>query len=391
MLNLPKNAQEVIDKIESAGFEAWAVGGCVRDLVIGRPLKDVDIASNASPEQLHMIFDHVIDTGIKHGTVTVRHNGESFEVTRFRIDGEYTDSRHPESVSFTSSINEDLARRDFTVNAMAYNSKRGLLDLYGGINDIENKVIRCVGQPDKRFNEDALRIMRCVRFSSQLGFSIEKNTFESALKNAALLRNISAERIQKELFLTLFGEDPDALIPLLDTNGLEILELSMTPETLMPLKDLKRDISTVFAAFLLLSGCDDSAEAAENLKCSKKIKDDVRAILYDFNFSLCKTELDVKRRMSAYKDNFFKILDIRKNVLNEDTSFVESVAERTVKNNEPYNISDLAINGTDLEELSITKKQVGAVLKLLCDIVRQSPEKNTKEYLMMLAKEYSIH
>lgn len=391
MLKLSQNACEIIEKIESAGFEAWAVGGCVRDMILNRPVKDVDIASNATPEDIHKIFNKVIDTGIKHGTVTVIYNDEHFEITRYRTDGEYHDSRHPDAVYFVSDIKEDLSRRDFTVNAMAYNHNKGLIDIYEGNKDIEKKILRCVGEPDKRFNEDALRIMRCIRFSSQLGFKIEEKTLKSAVSNAHLLKNISAERIQKELMLTLKGNNPDALIDILYTNGLEILELPMVPYTLSSLCRLKRDDSTLLSAFLLLSGCDDSAEAAENLKFSKKIKDDVRSILYDFNFSVCKSEVDVKRRMATYGENFYKILDIRKNVLNEDVSVAEEIANRVVENNEPYRISDLAVNGKELEDLSITKKQVGDVLKLLCDIVRADASKNTKEYLLMLAKEYSIH
>ena len=185
VIPIPPAAESIIDKLEASGFQAFVVGGCVRDSIMGRTPDDWDICTDANPEEMKEVFSgwRVIETGIKHGTLTILCGGEdpgsreAFEVTTFRVDGDYSDNRHPDSVSFTGKIEEDLARRDFTVNAMAYSKKRGLADPFGGAEDIEKKIIRCVGDPETRFREDGLRIMRGVRFSSVLGFSIEEKPF----------------------------------------------------------------------------------------------------------------------------------------------------------------------------------------------------------------------
>ena len=175
-IQLPEKVTKIIAMLEAAGFEAYAVGGCVRDSILGRKPDDWDITTSAKPDQIKRLFPRTVDTGIKHGTVTVLLEREGFEVTTYRIDGAYEDGRHPSEVSFTANLREDLRRRDFTINAMAYNEKDGLMDLYGGIADLEAGVIRCVGKAEERFNEDALRMLRAVRFSAQLGFRIEEET-----------------------------------------------------------------------------------------------------------------------------------------------------------------------------------------------------------------------
>ncbi len=172
-LRIPEKAEIILHTLEEAGYEAYVVGGCVRDSILGRSPDDWDITTSAKPEEVKALFRRTVDTGLIHGTVTVMLDKEGFEVTTYRVDGEYEDGRHPKEVSFTASLEEDLKRRDFTINAMAYNPKRGLVDLFGGVQDMENRIIRCVGNPLERFTEDALRILRAVRFSAQLGFSIE--------------------------------------------------------------------------------------------------------------------------------------------------------------------------------------------------------------------------
>ena len=198
-IQLPENVKYIIDTIMDAGYEAYAVGGCIRDSILGRVPDDWDITTSASPYQVKELFRRTIDTGIKHGTVTVMLDKEGYEVTTYRIDGEYEDSRHPKEVIFTANLKGDLKRRDFTINAMAYNEKTGLVDIFGGMNDIAQKIIRCVGSPMERFTEDALRMMRAVRFSAQLGYEIEKVTAVAIKKLAPNLSKISAERIQTEL------------------------------------------------------------------------------------------------------------------------------------------------------------------------------------------------
>ena len=196
---LPEKVKYIIGTMAEAGYEAYAVGGCVRDCILGRTPDDWDITTSASPYQVKALFPHTIDTGIRHGTVTVMVGREGFEVTTYRIDGVYEDGRHPREVAFTASLGEDLKRRDFTINAMAYNGQAGLVDLFGGMEDMERKVIRCVGNPAERFGEDALRMMRAVRFSAQLGYRIEEETAAAIKKLSPNLVLVSAERIQAEL------------------------------------------------------------------------------------------------------------------------------------------------------------------------------------------------
>lgn len=211
-INIPKPVKMIIGLLEQNGHEAFAVGGCVRDTILGRVPQDWDITTSALPHQVKEIFHRTIDTGIQHGTVTVMLQRVGYEVTTYRIDGEYNDSRHPDSVEFTSDLIEDLKRRDFTINAMAYNPTVGLVDAFDGMGDIERKVIKCVGQASERFTEDALRILRAVRFSAQLGFDIEEHTMEAIKKLAPALENISAERIHVELEKLITSNHPDKLI-----------------------------------------------------------------------------------------------------------------------------------------------------------------------------------
>lgn len=205
-ITIPKPAEAVLRRLEEQGFEAYVVGGCVRDAMLGRMPEDWDITTSATPEEIKKSFHSTVDTGIQHGTVTVLIGGEPFEVTTYRLDGEYEDGRHPKKVAFTASLAEDLRRRDFTINAMAYHPERGLVDLYGGLTDLREKRIRCVGCAEERFGEDALRILRALRFASQLDFEIEEQTRQAIRKLAGTLGKISAERIQKELTLLLLGK-----------------------------------------------------------------------------------------------------------------------------------------------------------------------------------------
>ena len=213
-IKMPSAVSEIIKKLEESGYEAYAVGGCIRDSIMGKEPDDWDICTSALPEETLSCLgkENIIKNGLKHGTVTIRVDEENYEITTFRTDGEYVDNRHPESVTFVRDLKEDLSRRDFTINALAYSEQRGLQDHFNGVSDIENKIIRCVGSPDKRFGEDALRILRALRFSSVLGFDIEKNTAKSIHKNAYLLMNISKERIMSELIKILEGKNVEAVL-----------------------------------------------------------------------------------------------------------------------------------------------------------------------------------
>ena len=210
-ISMPDKVKEIIRTLRGAGFEAWAVGGCVRDSILGREPGDWDITTSALPEQTKELFSRTFDTGIQHGTVTVLLEGEGFEVTTYRIDGAYEDSRHPTEVTFTRNLREDLLRRDFTINAMAYSDEEGLVDIFGGLEDLERGVIRCVGNARERFREDALRILRGVRFAAQLGFELEEETREGMRALAPTLQKISAERIQAELVKLLVSPHPERI------------------------------------------------------------------------------------------------------------------------------------------------------------------------------------
>lgn len=210
-INMPDDVVNIIDKLAETGQEAYAVGGCVRDAILGRNPDDWDITTSAKPFEVKKVFKRTIDTGILHGTVTVMQKGQGYEVTTYRIDGEYEDSRHPKNVEFTGNLIEDLKRRDFTINAMAYNHTVGIVDEFHGLEDIQSKMIRCVGKAEERFDEDALRILRAVRFSAQLGFEIEEDTRKAICQKAEHLKNISAERIRVELDKLLVSKNPNKL------------------------------------------------------------------------------------------------------------------------------------------------------------------------------------
>lgn len=210
-IQLPDKVHHIITTLQDHGYEAYAVGGCVRDSILGRDPQDWDITTSATPLETKALFERTFDTGIEHGTITVLLEKEGFEVTTYRIDGKYEDSRHPKEVQFTRSLEEDLKRRDFTINAMAYNEEAGLVDIFDGLQDLDQKVIRCVGNAGERFSEDALRILRAVRFSAQLGFDIEEKTREAISDLASNLRNISAERIQVELVKLLVSPYPERI------------------------------------------------------------------------------------------------------------------------------------------------------------------------------------
>lgn len=210
-IELPENVKKIISILSRQGYEAYAVGGCVRDTLLGRNPQDWDITTSARPEEIKAIFPRTIDTGILHGTVTVMLGHAGYEVTTYRIDGEYEDNRHPKEVTFTGNLTEDLKRRDFTINAMAYNDEHGLVDVFGGAGDLARGVIRCVGDPSERFSEDALRMLRAVRFAGQLGFLIDGRTAEAVTELAPSIGSVSAERIQAELVKLLVSDHPEEL------------------------------------------------------------------------------------------------------------------------------------------------------------------------------------
>ena len=383
MLFLPSDTEYIIETLQKNGYEAFAVGGCVRDMLNGDTPHDFDITTSAEPETVMSLFEKTVPTGIKHGTVTVIINGVPNEVTTYRTDGEYRDHRRPDSVIFVKSLREDLARRDFTVNAMAYNQKDGLKDFFGGREDIENRILRAVGEPGRRFYEDALRIMRLFRFSSVLGFNIEENTIKAALEYAPTLKSVSAERIYSELLKTLCGKNPAALKPLTDIGGLGFLGVNTSPDYgILPLLG---SADTKLFAFLYSGGAEVSP-ALDFLKVPNKTKKAAQDMLTLLNMPFPKTKPEIKEMLyltsPSSAENYF---DYR-SAYGKDCAAARDMLTEIIKNGEPYRISDLKIGGRDLKKCGISGRAIGETLEKLRRSVLKNPELNTRSELIKAVK-----
>ena len=383
MLFLPSDTEYIIETLQKNGYEAFAVGGCVRDMLNGDTPHDFDITTSAEPETVMSLFEKTVPTGIKHGTVTVIINGVPNEVTTYRTDGEYRDHRRPDSVIFVKSLREDLARRDFTVNAMAYNQKDGLKDFFGGREDIENRILRAVGEPGRRFYEDALRIMRLFRFSSVLGFDIEENTLKAALEYAPTLKSVSAERIYSELLKTLCGKTPAALKPLTDIGGLGFLGVNTSPDYgILPLLG---SADTKLFAFLYSGGAEVSP-ALDFLKVPNKTKKAAQDMLTLLNMPFPKTKPEIKEMLyltsPSSAENYF---DYR-SAYGKDCAAARDMLTEIIKNGEPYRISDLKIGGRDLKKCGISGRAIGETLEKLRRSVLKNPELNTRSELIKAVK-----
>lgn len=421
-MDMPKNVDTAINLLQSAGFEAYAVGGCVRDSLLGKTPNDWDITTSAKPEDMKSVFInfHCIDTGIKHGTVTVVIDGEPLEITTFRLDGEYEDNRHPKSVTFTSDLGADLGRRDFTVNAMAYSKKTGTVDLFGGQNDLKNKIIRCVGDPDRRFNEDALRILRALRFASALDFEIEEKTAQSLLKNRALLGNISEERIAKELLKLVCGKGAKRILTDFAPVLFEILpELQpmyknshdnphhcydIYEHTLIAVESIDPEPTLRFA--MLLHDCgkpavkkfdengvahfyghqrisaEISAQILARLKVSNKFRDEILFLVSNHDrWELYESTEKMPRYLSKFGlDGVLKLLKVmRADVLAQSPEYryrldqiadAEEIAKNLAAQKPCLSLRELQINGRTLMDIGIPQgRKLGAVLAQLLDEV----------------------
>ena len=379
MLFLPSNTEYIIETLQKNGYEAYAVGGCVRDMLNSDTPHDFDITTSAEPEAVISLFEKTVPTGIKHGTVTVIINGVPNEVTTYRTDGEYRDHRRPDSVIFVKSLREDLARRDFTVNAMAYNKRDGLKDFFGGKQDIQNRILRAVGEPERRFYEDALRILRLFRFSSVLGFNIEENPLKAALEYAPTLKSVSAERIYSELLKTLCGKKPAALKPLTDIGGLRFSGLTSSPDYgILPLLG---SADTKLFAFLYSGGADVTA-ALDFLRVPNKTKKAARDMLTLLNMPFPKTKPEIKEMLYLTSpvsvENYFDY----KAAYGENCENARSMLSEIIENAEPYKISDLKIRGEDLKKLGIRGRETGEMLEALRKYVIPDPTLNTKSRLL---------
>lgn len=390
-MHLPKSVEFILNSMKKQGFTAHVVGGSVRDSLIGRTLGDFDITTNALPEETKAVFkdERTVDTGIKHGTVTLVLDGIPYEITTYRVDGEYNDNRHPDSVTFTDRLEEDLARRDFTVNAMAYNPDKGLSDPFGGRLDAEKRLIRAVGDPYKRFDEDALRILRALRFASVLGFEIEESTAAAVRERAHLLSSISKERVYTELKKLIMGTDAvkilteySALIaPLL--CGLDVVKL--------PKKELfdKAELTARLAAIFLYNSADPaphSERAFAELKSDKLTRSRIFSALDALDRVDFGSESAALSALADYGvDTVRDVLAL--GMLSEKfTEREEQILSNAISSGKPYLISHLAVKGGDVASLGFKGEKIGEALRsLLCAVINGKAE-NEKTALIEYAK-----
>lgn len=380
---LPDYVKKCISTLNNAGYEAFCVGGAVRDIIAnGNTPNDFDIAVSCPPSEVIRLFEHTVPTGIKHGTVTVIIDGTPLEVTTYRTDGDYTDSRHPDSVTFVGNISDDLARRDFTVNAIAYNEQKGIFDPFDGCEDIKKKVLRTVGDANRRFEEDALRILRLFRFASQLGFSVEEKTETAALSHLSLLSDISAERIQSELCKTLVGEHISLAAPLFKSGGLKPFEIN--PCDIAPLSSLPRDLTVRLSALIILSSSDPD-KVCRALKTDNALKTAVLTVTGLFAMPRPKTKADVKRMLFFGKaENVRRFASLLSYFDSECSAFITDMLAEAEKNAEPYTLSSLCINGDDVSALGYRGREIGTALQKALDKVIEEPEANDRETLIKL-------
>ncbi|MCR5254743.1 MAG: CCA tRNA nucleotidyltransferase [Acetatifactor sp.] len=441
-IKIPDKAKLILERLSAAGFEAYVVGGCVRDSILGRVPGDWDITTSAKPEEVKALFDRTIDTGIEHGTVTVMLGKEGFEVTTYRLDGKYEDGRHPKEVTFTPSLEEDLKRRDFTINAMAYNPDAGLVDLFGGMDDIDRGVIRCVGKATERFNEDALRIMRAVRFAAQLGYDIDEETAVAIEVLSGNLKKISAERIRVELTKLIDSDHPELLkkawelgitkviLPEFDKmmetvqnnphhmysvgeHSLVAMQ-NITNDKYLRLTMLFHDIGKPGVKTTDENGVDhfhghQEVGEAMTKDIMRRLKFDNDSIhfvsklvrYHDFGNGIVPTMKIVRRAINKIGPDIFPLL--------EKVRFADIAAQSPFKREEKIqnvkltydiyreierldqcvSLKTLALNGSDLIAMGHKPgKEIGEILQKLLDEVLEEPELNTKENLTTLVKRW---
>ena len=388
----PQYVKTILDRMESAGYEAFVVGGAVRDTILGRTVNDYDITTSAMPEETAAVFSdlHVIMTGLKHGTVTVVSDKNPIEITTYRVDGDYTDSRHPDGVRFTRSIDEDLARRDFTVNAMAHSERRGLVDLFGGVGDLEASLIRAVGDPQKRFTEDALRIMRAFRFASKLGFEIEENTLRAARECRLGLANISTERKTTELEGIMLGRGvKKALLLMNKARIFEVIapDLKLDISRLGRVSELKSDFACRMAFCLI--GQENADKYISSLRLSNAVSGRIRKLVLLASKPLeADTDPKLRRLMAQAGDELPFLLEIRR-FFGDATEGIAARAETIGKRGDCIDLKSLAVSGKDLAALGIKGTAVGATLKALLEAVLDDPTLNTREKLLALVEKNS--
>lgn len=439
-IQIPVNAGRIINTLTAAGFEAFAVGGCVRDSILGRTPQDWDITTSARPEQVKGLFGRTVDTGLKHGTVTVLMGREAFEVTTYRIDGKYEDNRHPREVIFTPSLEEDLRRRDLTVNAMAYNEERGLVDLYGGLRDMGEKVIRCVGDPRERFGEDALRMLRAIRFAAQLGYTLTRQTQDAIRQMADTLKNVSPERIQTELVKLICSDHPEKLreayecgvtrvfLPEFDRametpqnhphhcysvgehtlRGLEAIEPDKTLRLTMLFHDVGKPLALVRDEKGVThfrgherTGAEMTREILKRLKFDNETVYKVSKLVryHDWGNHLEPDIRLLRRAMSRMGEDIFPELFVVKRAdISAQSEYLrqeklerlsrwEQLYQEILEKGQCVSLKNLAVTGEDLIGLGMKPgRKLGETLQQLLELVLEEPRRNTREILLAEAE-----
>ena len=418
-IKIPAPAEEILTKLNDNGYEAYVVGGCVRDMILGREPGDWDITTSALPEQVKQVFRRTVDTGIQHGTVTVMMGDEGYEVTTYRIDGEYADGRHPDSVTFTPSLTEDLKRRDFTVNAMAYNGNTGLVDEFGGMEDLGRGIIRCVGEPMDRFSEDALRILRAIRFSAQLGFTIEGRTYEAIRAIAPNMVHVSKERIQVELTKLLLSPNPGHINMVYETgispyvsetfhkvycreddggldegkqverdDGKMFFAIPAIPAQVPPVRHMR------WAAFLRKCPPDETVRILKDLKLDNDTINRVRTLVLWQDYRLGPDKYSIRTAMSRMEPDLFDdLLDFRmclaqiesegNKTCQEYLAHTAMLVDEIRRDGDCISLKTLAVGGNDIIKAGVKPgKEVGLALARLLEMVLEEPGRNTKEYLL---------
>ena len=441
-IQLPPKVNQIMQTLQANGFEAYAVGGCVRDSILGSTPDDWDITTSATPQETKQLFQKTFDTGIEHGTITVLLGKDAYEVTTYRVDGKYEDSRHPSEVTFTRSLKEDLLRRDFTMNAMAYNDKEGLVDIFGGMDDLQNRCIRCVGNAEERFREDALRILRAVRFAAQLDFEVEEETKQGIRRLAPTLANISAERIQVELVKMLVSPNPGLLRMAYELGITQVIlpefdvMMQTTQETphhcysvgehTLRAVELVRAEKALRLTMLLhdvakpkMKTVDDKGRAhfkKHDLEGTQMAKAILRRLKFDNDTINKVTKLVayhdyrmeaeprlVRRAMNRIgEDLFAEYLEVRMADTLAQSAYqreeklqnlqdIRSCYEEIIENKQCVSLKELAVTGSDLiADGMMPGKEIGHVLNLLLEQVLEKPELNDKETLLRLRKEMDI-
>ena len=438
-INLPEKVLMIINNLQFHGYEAYAVGGCVRDSILARRPEDWDITTSAKPEEIKKLFRRTVDTGIEHGTVTVILGKDSYEVTTYRIDGTYEDGRHPTEVRFTDDLKEDLQRRDFTINAMAYNDDVRLVDVFGGMQDLNHHLIRCVGDPVERFSEDALRILRAVRFSAQLNFPIEKKTAQAVKEMAPSLGRISAERIQAELVKLLVSAHPERIQDACELGITKVIlpewdamtgveqntphhKYDVAQHTLRAMKNVKRDkvlrLTMLFhdmgkpeAKTTDKAGRDHfkghaliSEEIARRVMRRLKFDNDTirkvtRLVCYH-DYRMEATPKNVRRAMNRIGVELFpyylavRLADVkaqspyRKREKIENIVAVRVLYQKILLEDQCVTLRQLAVSGRDLMDLGMSPgRELGNMLSELLEYVIDDPERNRKDILCDYVKE----